>query len=82
GGDDVPLAGASVFAGERQIGEVTSSTRSPFFGHGIAMARIAVEHARVGAALEVGMMDGHMKRLPAQVCDVPFVDPKRERARA
>ena len=81
-GDDVPTAGAAVFAGERQIGEVTSSTRSPFLGHGIAMARLAVEHAATGTALEVGVMDGHMKRLPARVTDIPFVDPKRERARA
>ncbi len=81
-GDDVPMAGAAVYAGERQIGEVTSATRSPLLGHGIAMARLAVEHSANGHALEVGMMDGHMKRLPARVVDIPFVDPKRERARA
>ena len=81
-GDDVPSAGAAVYAGERQIGEVTSATRSPFLGHGIAMARLAVEHAETGHALQVGMMDGHMKRLPARVTDIPFVDLKRERARA
>ncbi|MEO1365222.1 MAG: glycine cleavage T C-terminal barrel domain-containing protein, partial [Pseudomonadota bacterium] len=45
-GDDVPLPGAAVYAGERQIGEVTSATRSPMLGHGIAMARLAVEHAQ------------------------------------
>ena len=81
-GDDVPLPGAAVYAGERQVGEVTSATRSPMLGHGIAMARLAVEHSETGHALDVGMMDGHMKRLPARVADVPFVDPKRERARA
>ena len=81
-GDDVPLAGAGVFAGERQIGEVTSATRSPFLGHGIAMARLAVEHADIGTALDVGMMDGHMKRIPGRVTGIPFVDPERERARA
>ncbi|MCV6593818.1 MAG: aminomethyltransferase family protein [Silicimonas sp.] len=81
-GDDVPLAGASVFAGERPVGHVTSATRSPSLGRGIAMARLAVEHAEPGATLEVGMMDGHMKRLPATLCEVPFIDPKRERARA
>ncbi|MEO0670197.1 MAG: DUF1989 domain-containing protein [Pseudomonadota bacterium] len=81
-GDDVPLPGAAVYAGERQIGEVTSATRSPMLGHGIAMARLAVEHSQTDHVLEVGMMDGHMKRLPARVADIPFVDPKRERARA
>jgi aminomethyltransferase len=45
------------------------------------MARLAVEYAETGTELEVGMMDGHMKRLPAQVCDIPFVDPTRSRAR-
>ncbi len=81
-GDDVPLSGAPIFAGERQIGEVTSATRSPHLGRGIAMARLAIEHSETGHMLDVGMMDGHMKRLPAQVVDIPFVDPKRERARA
>ncbi|MEO1538197.1 MAG: DUF1989 domain-containing protein [Pseudomonadota bacterium] len=81
-GDDVPLAGAAIFAGERQIGEVTSATRSPLLGHGIAMARLAIEFSETGCMLDVGMMDGHMKRLPARVVDIPFIDPKRERARA
>ncbi|WP_299690808.1 DUF1989 domain-containing protein [uncultured Tateyamaria sp.] len=82
GGDDVPHHGAPVFAGERHVGQVTSATRSPMLGHGIAMARLAIEFSETGAALEVGMMDGRMKRLPAVVATVPFVDPKRERARA
>ena len=46
------------------------------------MARLAAEHSETGRQLEVGMMDGRMKRLPAEVSDIPFVDPKRERARA
>ncbi|MEM9477918.1 MAG: DUF1989 domain-containing protein [Pseudomonadota bacterium] len=81
-GDDVPLAGAAVYAGERQIGEITSATRSPSLGRGIAMARLAIEHSKTDHPLDVGMMDGHMKRLPARVADVPFIDPKRKRARA
>jgi aminomethyltransferase len=79
--NDVPLHGAAVFQGERRVGEITSATRSPTLGRGIAMARLAVEYAETGTELEVGMMDGHMKRLPAQVCDIPFVDPTRSRAR-
>lgn len=81
-GDDVPLAGTDVFVGECQVGVVTSATRSPRLGRGIAMARLAVEYSATGTALDVGMMDGHMKRLPALVSDIPFIDPKRERARA
>jgi len=81
-GNDVPLHGASIFAGERHVGQVTSATRSPALECGIAMARLAVEHADLDTELEVGMMDGHMKRLPARVVSIPFIDPKRERARA
>ena len=80
--DDVPLHGAPVWADERQVGVVTSATRSPMLGHAIAMARIGVAHAHVGETLEVGQMDGRMKRLTATVTTVPFFDPKRERARA
>ncbi|MEM6595264.1 MAG: DUF1989 domain-containing protein [Pseudomonadota bacterium] len=79
---DQPLTGAHVFLGERPVGEITSATRSPMFGCAIAMARLAVEVSETDTALEVGMMDGHMKRVAATVCDIPFFDPKRERARA
>lgn len=80
--DDVPAHGAHVFAGERAIGVITSATRSPIMDKTIAMARLAVEHAENGTVLEVGQMDGRMKRLTATVCNTPFYDPKRERARA
>lgn len=81
-GDDVPLSHASVYAGERVVGEVTSATRSPLLGCGVAMARLAVEYADQNIELEIGMLDGRMKRLPCRVVDIPFVDPKREKARA
>ncbi len=80
--DDVPASGAPVFAGERQVGVVTSATRSPMFECAIALARLSVEHCESGTALEVGQLDGRMKRLTATVTDIPFFDPKRERARA
>ncbi|MEM9267522.1 MAG: aminomethyltransferase family protein, partial [Pseudomonadota bacterium] len=80
--DDVPLYGAPVFAGERQVGVVTSATRSPMFERAIAMARLSVEHADIDTVLEVGQLDGRMKRLTARVTSTPFFDPKRERARA
>lgn len=81
-GDDVPASGAHVYDGERPVGVITSATRSPLYERTIAMARVAVEYAEIGTELEVGQMDGHMKRLPATVCATPFYDPKRERARA
>ncbi|MCY4336827.1 MAG: DUF1989 domain-containing protein [Litoreibacter sp.] len=79
---DQPAHGSHVYLGERPVGEVTSATRSPMFGCTIAMARLAIEVCETGTTLEVGMMDGHMKRVTATVCDIPFFDPKRERARA
>ncbi len=80
--DDVPAHGAHIFQGERPVGVVTSATRSPMLERAIAMVRLAIEVSDTGTKLEVGQMDGHMKRLSGTVCDVPFVDPTRERARA
>ncbi|WP_282045502.1 DUF1989 domain-containing protein [Roseibium album] len=80
--DDVPAHGAPVYAGERQVGIVTSATRSPTLERAIAMARIAVEQAGNGTYLEIGQLDGRMKRLGARVSDTPFMDPQRTRARA
>ena len=81
-GNEAPSHGAPVFDGERQVGVVTSATRSPMLECAIAMARLGVEHAELGRTLEVGQMDGRMKRLHCEVASVPFIDPKRERARA
>ncbi|NOD47678.1 DUF1989 domain-containing protein [Ruegeria sp. HKCCD5849] len=82
GCDDVPAHGAPIYAGERQVGVVTSATRSPMLEHAIAMARLSVEHADNGTQLDVGQLDGRMKRLRATVSDTPFLDPQRKRARA
>ena len=81
-GDEAPGGGDAVFVGRERVGVVTSACVSPHFGHAIAMARVAVENADVDAELEVGKLDGHMKRLPAKVVGLPFLDPKREKARA
>ena len=82
GSDDVPAHGAPVLSGERQVGVVTSATRSPMLQHAIAMARVSIEHAANDTALEIGLLDGRMKRLDAKVTEVPFIDPERKRARA
>lgn len=81
-GDEVPVHGDGVYDGKRQIGVITSATRSPAMSCAIAMARIATQWANEDRSLEVGKLDGHMKRLSAVVCAIPFVDPKRERPRA
>jgi aminomethyltransferase len=80
--NDVPSHGAPIYAGERQIGQITSATRSPFFECAIAFARLAYEYADEGTRLEIGQLDGRMKRLEATVTALPFIDPKREKARS
>ncbi|MEO1469830.1 MAG: DUF1989 domain-containing protein [Pseudomonadota bacterium] len=82
GGAEHPVHGDGVFVGRERVGTVTSASFSPELGHAIAMARVAVENGQDGAELEVGKLDGHMKRLPCAVTSIPFIDPKREKARA
>lgn len=62
--------GAPVFAGDEQVGVVTSGGFSPSLERPIAMAYVASEHAAPGAALEI---DVRGKRLPATVVKTPFV---------
>lgn len=81
-GKETPERGDPVFVGREQVGVITSATYSPQLGHAIAMARIAIENSEDGQMLETGRLDGHMKRLPCNVCALPFLDPKREKARA
>ena len=81
-GDEHAAHGDGVFVGERRIGTVTSATWSPSLNRAIAMARIASEFSAPDSMIEVGRLDGHMKRLGATVTTVPFVDPTRSRARA
>ena len=81
-GNEVPAHGDGVFQGREQVGTVTSGSYSPQLGHAIAMARIAVENADPSSELEIGKLDGHMKRLSCVVTELPFIDPKREKPRA
>jgi aminomethyltransferase len=75
--------GDCVHVGRAQIGEVTSSMRSPLLGKNIALARVDVAHSEVGTALEIGKLDGHQKRLPAVIAPtVAAFDPKKERPRS
>jgi len=74
--------GDCVHVGRAQIGEVTSSMRSPLLGKNIALARVDVAHAELGTRLEVGKLDGHQKRLPAVIVPFAHYDPKKERPRS
>ena len=67
-----PLAGgwAAVFAGDREIGRVTSGGFSPSLQHPIAMAYVDAGSSAPGTALE---LDNRGKRLAARVVPLPFV---------
>ncbi len=80
-GGVVPGTGDSVHVGRARIGQVTSAIRSPILGKAIALARIDVRHADIGARLEVGQLDGLQKRIPATVVDRPHYDPEKSRVR-
>ncbi|GGN97183.1 glycine cleavage system aminomethyltransferase GcvT [Saccharibacillus kuerlensis] len=58
-----------VFAGDRQIGEVTTGTQSPTLKRNLALALIEAEFAPIGTQIEVEIRG---KRLKAEVVKVPF----------
>lgn len=71
-----------IHIGRAQIGEVTSSMRSPMLKKNIALARVDVAHSDVGTELEIGKLDGHQKRIPATIVPFAHYDPKKERPRS
>ncbi|WP_210583171.1 DUF1989 domain-containing protein [Streptomyces sp. GESEQ-35] len=81
-GDEPARHGDCVHVGRSQVGVVTSATRSPVLRKNIALCRIAVQYAALGTAVEVGKLDGHRKRIPAQVVRFPFYDPDKTRPRS
>lgn len=74
--------GDCVHLGRTQVGVVTSATRSPLLGASIALCRIAVQHSEPGTRVEIGKLDGHLKRIPATVTTIPFYDPDKTRPRS
>ena len=74
--------GDCVHVGRAQIGEITSSMRSPILKKNIALARVDVVHAEIGTKVEVGKLDGHQKRLPATIVPFAHYDPKKTRPRS
>ncbi len=80
-GGVVPSPGDCVHFGKPQIGVVTSAVKSPILGKVIALARIDVNYAAPGTALEVGRLDGDQKRLLATVVPFPHFDPTKERVK-
>jgi aminomethyltransferase len=81
-GNEAVGHGDPVYIGRQQVGVVTSGTRSPILKQTVALARVAVQHAEVGTALEVGKLDGMQKRIGANVVRFPFYDPDKTRPRS
>lgn len=66
----VPREGYPVYAGDRQIGSVTSGTMSPSLKLGIGLALVDTAHARLDAEVEIGVRN---RRLKARLVKTPFV---------
>src|SRR5215472_7664151 len=81
-GNEVAAHGDCVHAGRSQVGVITSGTRSPILRKNIALCRMAVEYAEIGTTVDVAKLDGHRKRIPAQVVRFPFYDPDKTRPRS
>ena len=81
-GNETAAHGDCVHAGRSQVGVITSGTRSPVLRKNIALCRMAVEYSQIGTAVDVGKLDGHRKRIPAQVVRFPFYDPDKNRPRS
>ena len=69
-------AGATLWAGSRQIGMVTSASYSRFLMQSLAMAHLHPAHTALGTSLEVRGSNG---RCAATVVRTPFYDPLRRR---
>ncbi len=71
--------GDCLHIGRAQIGVICSAMRSPLLGKQIALARVDIAHSDVGTQVEVGKLDGHIKRLPAVITTLSAYDPKKTR---
>jgi len=63
-GDVVPPAGARIRAGDREIGEVTSSTRSPALQAPIALGYVHRDFVEPGTKVTVDAAEGEVVALP------------------
>ena len=81
-GGEPGTLGDGVFVGRNQVGEITSGTISPILRKNIALCRMTLPYNEIGTAVEVGKLDGHEKRIAAEVVRYPFYDPDKSRVRA
>ena len=47
----------------------------------IALGRVSISHSLFGTNVEVGQLDGHQKRIKANICPFPHFDPSKERVK-
>ena len=66
----IPRADYPVFAGDKEVGVVTSGTMSPVLKVGIALALVATEHAAIGTKLQIGIRH---RQVAAEIVKTPFV---------
>jgi aminomethyltransferase len=69
-GKGVPREQYPVYAGDEEVGIVTSGTMSPSLKVGIALALVATGHHTIGTELSVGIRS---RRVEAEIVKPPFV---------
>ena len=80
-GNEKPSHRDQIFKGRAEVGIITSAMRSPLLKKTLALARVDVTHADLGAELGIGRLDTMQKRLAATVVPFPFYDPEKKRVR-
>ena len=81
-GNEPAAHGDCVHVGRGQVGVITSGMRSPILRKNIALCRIDVTSSEIGTEVQVGKLDGHQKRIPAEVVPFPFYDPEKLKPRS
>ncbi len=61
--------GYKIYAGEAEIGYVTSGTKSPTTGRSLALGYVDADHSKFGTEISI---DVRGKRVPAKVVKTPF----------
>ena len=70
-----------MYVGRNKAGTITSGVMSPILRKNIALCRMSVPYTDIGTEVEVGKLDGHEKRIAAQVVRYPHYDPEKTRVR-
>ena len=73
-GRGIAREGATVYAGDRPIGRVTSGTHCPYVDHPVAMAILDAGHAALETTVDI---DVRGRRIPAKVVRLPFYKRKK-----